>query len=134
MKRLLFCTLCLALLVMAVPTWAQDAKDCSGEGIKNQMNELMATYLSAQAKAKDAAGALAAANDLQKAIADLTGGCASVEAEATTEPSSAGMPIEGKWTLTWSFEKQICPGTNFESTSLNRSVILKFDPDKNKII
>ena len=93
----------------------------------------MANYLSAQAKAKDATGALAAADDLQTSIAALTAGCAN-GAEATAEAIDTGMPTKGKWALTWAHEKQICPGTDFEVLATNRSVILKVDLEKNKIV
>jgi hypothetical protein len=125
MKRLLFFVV--ILLVITAPTQAQDTQKCDADAIKNRMNELMADYLSAQAKATDAQSALAAANDLQTGIAALTAGCANATAEATTEASDTGMPIEGKYMLKWSNNKRVCPNTSLSAISPNRPIIVKVE-------
>jgi hypothetical protein len=128
MKRIVFCVAFLWLLVMATPTLAQDAKDCGTDSIKNQMNELVASYLSAQAKANDANGTLTAANNLQIAIAALTATCAKGAAESTAEPTSASMPTEGKYMLNWSnTNERFCPDNSRSTISINRPIYLKVE-------
>jgi hypothetical protein len=112
---------------MAVPIGAQDTQDCSADSIKNQMNELVANYLSAQAKAKDANGALVAANDLQTRIAALTAGCAN-GVEATAEAINTGMPSEGKYMLNWSnTSERACPDNLYSTISSNRPIFVKVE-------
>ena len=128
MKRILFCLVLVVLLGMAVPTWAQDSKACDVDSIKNQMNELVASYLSAQAKATDAKSALAAANDLQTQIAALTAGCDNGSAEATAEAVNTGMPTEGKYMLNWSnTQERVCPDGSRSTTTANRPIFVKVE-------
>lgn len=130
MKRMSILFILAVMLVGVVPIRAQDAETCSVDDIKNQMNEFMADYLSAQVKADTADDALTAANNFQASIAELTAGCADVggTAEATSEAVDNRLPSEGRYMLNWSnTNERFCPDPNYVTKSSNRPIFVKVE-------